>query len=204
MLKDALKKLIPYRIILYRRALIPLWRKAIKKNMRRRTLIPILHLHLADHCNLNCRGCDNLSPLAPETLANLSVIERDCRRISRLAGGQVREVQLLGGEPLLHPQVSAVTDIVRKCFPSAPISIITNGLLLSGQKEEFWESCRRNSIRIVVTKYPVKLDYDAIKSRVREQEVAFDYYGSTGSVPKTMQCSPLDLSGKQDPKDSFL
>ncbi|MDR0743153.1 MAG: radical SAM protein [Tannerella sp.] len=172
--------------------------------MRRKKQIPILHIHLADHCNLNCRGCDNFSPLSPEVFAKIDVVERDCARISALSEGNVNEVQLLGGEPLLHPQVTAFNEIARKYFPTTPVKIVTNGILLLKQPDTFWESCRENRIEIMVTKYPVRLDHDKIERHVREQGVAFCFYGNTGSVPKTMQCAPLDVSGKQNPRDSFL
>ena len=195
---------MPRRLILFRRSLIPLLRKITKKNMKRKDLIPILHIHLTDHCNLNCRGCDNFSPLSPDVFADVEVVERDCARISELSNGKVSEIQLLGGEPLLHPQVTTFNDIVRKYFPATPVIMVTNGLLLLKQKEDFWASCRKNNIQIMVTKYPVKLDHEAIEQHVKKQGVSFSFYGSTGSVAKTMLCSPLDLSGKQDPRDSFL
>ncbi|MDR1357309.1 MAG: radical SAM protein [Tannerellaceae bacterium] len=204
MIKNLVKKLIPYKLILFRRSLAPLLKKITKENMRRKALIPILHIHLTDHCNLNCRGCDNLSPLAPETFEDTAVFERDCARISDLCNGRVEEIQLLGGEPLLHPQVAVFMRIARKYFPRVTIRIVTNGILLTKQKEDFWESCRNNNIQIIVTKYPIKFDHDAAEAFVRKQGVAFDYYGSTGSVSKTMQCSPLDIEGKQDPRESFL
>jgi MoaA/NifB/PqqE/SkfB family radical SAM enzyme len=153
---------------------------------------------------LNCRGCDNFSPLAKDVFADITVFERDCARLSELSGGRVREVQLLGGEPLLHPQVTAFIDIARKYFSSVPIKIVSNGVLLLNRKKEFWEHCRKNNIEIVVTKYPIKLDYKTIEQHVRKQGVRFDFYGSSGDVTKSMQCSPLDLSGKQDARDSFL
>jgi MoaA/NifB/PqqE/SkfB family radical SAM enzyme len=199
-----LMKRVFRRLVLCRRSQIPLLRKIMRKNMRRKAQIPILHIHLADHCNLNCRGCDNLSPLAPKTFADTGVVERDCARIAHLSGGRVQEVQLLGGEPLLHPQAAVFAAIARKYFPAAPVKIITNGVLLLRQTDEFWESCRQNRIQIVVTKYPIRLDHDALERHVRRQGVAFEFYGRTRSVPKTMQCSPLDLSGSQDARDSFL
>jgi len=198
------KKLIPRKIILFRRSLIPAFRVITRKNMKRKKLIPILHIHLTDHCNLNCRGCDNFSPLSPEVFADIDVVNSDCARISELSGGKVSEVQLLGGEPLLHPQVSEFMDIARKHFPTSPISIVSNGLLLSKQQASFWESCKKNDIQIVVTKYPVNVDYNSIEQYALEQGVNFRFYGSTGTVPKTMQCAPLDISGKQNPRDSFL
>lgn len=204
MLANSIKRILPRKLILLRRSLIPEFRRITKKNMRRKELIPILHIHLADHCNLNCKGCDNFSPLSPEVFADLAVVEKDCAQIAKLSKGRVNEIQLLGGEPLLHPQVALFPEVVRKYFPTVPIKLITNGMLLTRQKESFWESCRKNNIEIVVTKYPIKLDHDTIEKHVREQRVNFTFYGSTGTVEKTMQCAPLDLEGKQAPRDSFL
>ena len=70
-----IKKLIPYKVVLFRRKLLPIWWKMRKKNLQKKTMIPILHLHLTDHCNLNCRGCDNFSPLAPDTYADINIFE---------------------------------------------------------------------------------------------------------------------------------
>lgn len=204
MIKDFIKKITPRKLILLRRSLQVEVKKMTRENMRRKELIPILHIHLADHCNLNCRGCDNFSSLCAEQYADLAVVEKDCARISELSGGRVNEIQLLGGEPLLHPQAASFADVARKYFPDSPIKLITNGVLLQRQPEELWESLRKNNIEVVVTKYPIKIDHDAMEKHVRAQGVAFSFYGSTNSVEKSMQCSPLDLEGKQDPKDSFL
>ena len=199
-----IKKLVPRKLILFRRSLIPALRVMMKKNMSRKKLIPILHIHLTDHCNLNCKCCDNFSPLSPEVFADIDVVERDCARISELSNGKVEEIQLLGGEPLLHPKVTMFIETARKYFPTVPINLVSNGLLLLKQQDAFWECCKKNDIQIVVTKYPVKLNFDAIEQHAIQKGVRLHYYGSTGSVLKSMMCSPMDLSGKQDPRDSFL
>lgn len=187
-----------------RRSLKPIWRKITRKNKRKKSQIPILHIHLTDHCNLNCKGCDNFSPLSPEVFADISVVEEDCARISELSDGKVGEIQLLGGEPLLHSQVIDFMAIVRKYFPTVPTKMITNGVLLLKQKAEFWEACRRNNIEIVVTKYPVKINHEAIENKAKEEGVKFSFYGSTAEIEKNMQCMPIDLSGTQNACDSFL
>lgn len=196
-------RLIPYRIILFRRKLLVTWRKLTKKNFQRKEMIPILDLHLADHCNLNCRGCDNFSPLAKETYADPKVFEKDCARMAELTQGRIREIQLLGGEPLLHPQIIRLLEIVRKYFPSNTVSIVTNGILLQKQTDEFWTSCRENKIQLIVTKYPISVDYQKIEQLAIKQGIVFSFYGNTESVDKSMQCLPLDLEGKQDAYDSF-
>ena len=36
-----------------------------------------LEVHLADHCNLNCRSCDHYSPLSKECFPNFEKVEKD-------------------------------------------------------------------------------------------------------------------------------
>jgi hypothetical protein len=201
---NVLLKFTPYCIILFRRRLCMLKRKITKENLRRKEMIPILNLHLVDHCNLNCRGCDNFSPLSPEVYADIHSFEKDCARMARLTNGRVKEIQLLGGEPLLHPHIILLLDIVRNYFPTNVINIVTNGILLQKQPDEFWATCRKNTVRIIVTKYPIEIDYQRIEILVKAQEITFSYYGNTESVYKTMQCLPLDIEGKQDAVNSFL
>lgn len=199
-----IKKLIPYKLILLRRELLPVWRKIMRKNLKPKKEIPILHLHLTDHCNLNCKGCDNFSPLSPEVFTDIIVFENDCKKMAELSKGKAKEIQLLGGEPLLHPHITSFMAIARKYFPSNTINIISNGTLLKKQKEDFWQSCRTNNINIVVTKYPINIDFKSIEQLVKSHGVSFSFYGNTETVDKTMQCIPLDIEGKQDPRDSFL
>lgn len=205
-ISNNIKRLVPYKLVLLRRELLPLLAKWTRKNMKRKNFIPILHFHLVDHCNLNCRGCDNFSPLAPETYTELSVFEADCSRMSQLMGhkNRIKEIQLLGGEPLLHPQVKEFMNIARKYFPLTPINIVSNGLLLQKQDKDFWECCRRNNVHIVVTKYPVRFDYNHVAEYAKSQGATFSFYGNTEIVEKTMICIPLDVTGRQDGKDSFL
>ena len=199
-----IKKLVPRPLIMMRREMLPEWRKITKKNMQQKKMIPILHLHLADHCNLDCRGCDNFSPLAPEVFADIDVFEKDCAKMAELSQGKIEEIQLLGGEPLLHSKINTFMEIVRRHFPTNKISIVSNGILLQTKKDDFWETCRNYKIEIIVTKYPIQLDFDKIKQKAQAQHVTFSFYGNTETVEKTMECLPLDLEGKQDPKDSFL
>ena len=199
-----IKKIIPHKLVLFYRSLKPFFRRITRKNMQRKTLIPILHIHLTDHCNLNCCGCDNFSPLSPEVFADIAVFERDCARIFQLSNGRVQEIQLLGGEPLLHPQAIDFMRIARKYFPSVTIRMVSNGILLLKQSAEFWKTCQQSDIEIIVTKYPIKINYEEMRQFAEKQGVKFDFYGSTADVGKNMQCMPLDLAGKQNARGSFL
>jgi MoaA/NifB/PqqE/SkfB family radical SAM enzyme len=164
-----------------------------------------LCIHLTDHCNLNCRGCDNFSPIAAERNVDVSVFERDIARISELTGGALADLQLLGGEPLLHPELTRLINTARKYIKSGPIRIVTNGILLLKQPDEFWNCCRENAIQITVTKYPINIAHDKIENLAKKFNVEFAYYGGGGGkYLKKMYCDPLDLEGRQNARLNFI
>jgi hypothetical protein len=101
----------------------------------------------------------------------------------------------MGGEPLLHPRLCEILDISRKYFKEGSIELVSNGILLLKQTPEFWENCNKNNIKIAVTQYPIKLNYDAIEAAAEKYGVQFRYY-FIGN--KTMHKKPLDIDGKQN------
>lgn len=161
-------------------------------------------MSIVDHCNLRCKGCDHFAAIAQKRFVSFDDVSRDAARMSELFGTDVEEMRVLGGEPLLHPQLEQILVEVRKCFPETKISLTTNGILLPRQDETFWTACRENRITIVNTKYPINLDHAGIEEFARAHGVAFEYYGHTGEMTKTSFKIPLDLSGGQDPRQSFM
>ena len=159
---------------------------------------------IAEHCNLNCRGCDHFSPLAEPELADLEETSRDFARLAELFENRINEIHLLGGEPLLHPQLTDFFEAARKYFPNAVIDMTTNGIDLLKKEDSFWESCKKNRIIIRPTKYPISLDYDAIEQKAAQFGVDYRYFGNTGTIVKTLNCFPLDLEGTQNGGRNFL
>lgn len=159
---------------------------------------------LAEHCNLNCKGCDHFSPLAEPEFADVEETAKDFARIGELFHTHVSEVHLLGGEPLLHPELLPILRAARKSFPTAVIDITTNALKLLEQPEAFWLACRDNRIVIRPTKYPIPLDFTEIERRAAQYSVDYRYIGSTGSVTKTSNRYVLDPEGRQDGNRNFI
>jgi sulfatase maturation enzyme AslB (radical SAM superfamily) len=75
---------------------------------------------LADHCNLNCAGCGNYSPLADERFYDVDAFRNECGRICDLTGGKIASLGFSGGEPLLHPRITDFFDIARSFFAQNP------------------------------------------------------------------------------------
>jgi len=108
---------------------------------------------------------------------------------------------MLGGEPLLNPQITRLFEIARKYFPGTPISVLTNGTLLQRQETEFWESCKVNNIKITITKYPVKLEVEKIKETAQSYGVKLEILYENDE--RRFWRRPIDLEGRQDIKSSF-
>lgn len=157
---------------------------------------------LTAHCNLNCRCCSQFSCIAEEEYMDIEEMERDFQRLSSLFQGEVRYLYLIGGEPLLHPQINECICIARRYFPTGKVAVFTNGMLLLRMGDRFWSNCRENCITIIVTKYPIGLDYRSIIKKAESENVAFEFFGSSQDY-KYMTNLGLSLTGKQDITESF-
>ncbi|MBD5503046.1 MAG: radical SAM protein [Lachnospiraceae bacterium] len=176
------------------------------KNMENRKLSPQKYLRfevtLAEHCNLNCKYCSHFSPIAEPEFLDLAQHEKDMERLSYLLGGKSDKIYLIGGEPLLYKEIIECMKIVRTNFLKSRIIILSNGLLINSMKEDFWQACRDNEIEINITRYPVKVDYEKIMQKIEKEGITSDY-GRESNVSCLFDKLRLDLTGAQDPYESF-
>lgn len=180
--------------------------RRFERGIRRQTPQPKLNyliLNILDHCNLRCRGCDHFACIAEERFVSVEGIKEDVVRMSELLHGAVTHISVMGGEPLLHPDLQEILTATRAAFPNTDIVVHTNGLLLLKMGEDFWKCCREKNIGIINTKYPINLDYGEIQKKAAEYSVRFEFRGNTGTVEKTSFKNPLDLTGQQNPTLSF-
>ncbi|MDE5635367.1 MAG: radical SAM protein [Muribaculaceae bacterium] len=150
--------------------------KAIQAVVHRYSEPLRLELSLVDHCNLNCKGCTHYCPIAPEHYMPLDGLERDLAHLAGVDNAMFRHIYLLGGEPLLHPEINRAMELSRCYFPAAGIRLLTNGLLVMRMPQEFWDTCRATGTVISVTIYPVKTDYRAIEAECLRQGVEYEIF----------------------------
>ena len=123
-----------------RRAVKPWYQLARLKNLLGGPYLPRLECHITDHCNLNCAGCSHFSNLAPEVYKNAGEFERE---LSCLSGKlRIGTLRLLGGEPLLHPELPELLRIARTQFPHSRIEVCTNCTLLEKAGDPFWDAMK--------------------------------------------------------------
>ena len=44
-------------------------------------ILPVLEVHLTDHCNLNCKGCSHFSNISDEFFLDKNDFERDLKEL---------------------------------------------------------------------------------------------------------------------------
>jgi len=160
-------------------------------------------VNINKHCNLKCCGCDHFAPLADEDFYDINEYKSDIERLSYIFDGAAGTILLLGGEPLLNPQINQYASIARKNFPEAKIAIITNGILLESMEEKFWKNCCACDISIAITKYPIKINYDKIEKIGQEFGVKIEYMELGDQESRLLWKYPLDINGNQDAIRSF-
>ena len=93
-----------------------------------RVAVESVELHIVEHCNLRCAQCCNVSPYLPERSMSVAEVRATCERLREVVKPDV--LKIMGGEPLLHPEVGGVLRAVRESGVAPRIRLFTNGLLL--------------------------------------------------------------------------
>jgi MoaA/NifB/PqqE/SkfB family radical SAM enzyme len=158
-----------------------------------------LDVHLTDHCNLNCRSCEHYSSISKPVFTDLSTFEADLTRLAGLFEG-IDQVYLLGGEPLLHPQVEEFVRVARKHLPGTRICLMTNGVLVPKMGDSFWGALHETETILLCDQYPGVADVEAITALGAEHGVVVEFVQATEQFFR----APIDLSGTCDPQESFV
>ncbi len=173
--------------------------------LRKRVKIPrrklYFQVHITEHCNLNCRGCYHFSPLAEQELLSIEEYTKDIKRLSELFYGEMEQILLLGGEPLLHPQIAEFISVTRSYFSAGTIKILSNGILLPKMEKAFWNACVDSRAELWLTKYPISINYNEIEQIAERHGVKIHYFNV--EPVRTLGHQPLDISGKRNYKDNF-
>ena len=94
-------------------------------------------LPIIDRCNLACECCSHYAPLAKDASpvdltdlsASLDLFREKCQ-------SAVNQVNILGGEPLLHDDLPAIVQLVHDNFPFARRFVVSNMLMFERRKTE--------------------------------------------------------------------
>ena len=132
-----------------------------------------LEVHVAHHCNLKCKGCGHMSNIVPVEFPDFEQYKKDLYQLRKFFWG-VKRFRLLGGEPLLNPQLSEYIIETRKVFPDADIRVVTNGLLIPTLGKDVLQTMKRESVEFDISCYhPTARIKEQIELRCIEHEVRY-------------------------------
>lgn len=124
-----------------------------------------LELPVTDHCNLTCRDCNHSSPALARWFADPDQVASDFSILAKVYRPQ--RVKILGGEPLLHKQLSAVIRAARGSQIATSYYLTTNGTLLDRMDPEIWSLIDE----VEVSHYPGTLS-ESLLARARKSAQA--------------------------------
>src|SRR3954453_7179484 len=158
-------------------------------SMRQKVRLFGVEYNLTEHCNLSCYHCDHASPLMARKFASLADYERDIHAMSEAV--HVQEFRLVGGEPLLHPQLLEFIRIARDAGIGDAIKIYTNGMLLHTMPDEFWAQ----TDVLWVSTYPGvrrRMSDEAIAAKCAEHGVLLDLRAVITEFNRTCINNPVE------------
>lgn len=158
--------------------------------------IRYVEYHICDYCNLNCKGCAHFSPISPKKMAVYDNIEKDLKRMKEVVS-HIEVIRILGGEPLLNPEVDRYMMITRMLYKYSEIRLVTNGLLLLRQPDRVIKAIVENNINVDISLYPPLYgEIDRIVCFLKERKI--DYRIIMGD--NDCFFSSLNLSSKDNYK----
>ncbi|MCR5595683.1 MAG: radical SAM protein [Lachnospiraceae bacterium] len=113
-----------------------------------------IEYHISFHCNLKCAGCTHFSNIIDEE--RFGDYEKFCNDLIRLQEffWGISKIRLMGGEPLLNPELPKFIYAARSAFPDADIRVVSNGLMLRDHHTEILEAMRNTATFFDVSMYP--------------------------------------------------
>ncbi len=113
-----------------------------------------LDIHVANHCNMNCEACSHFSPLAKDHwMISADRFENNVAQLHTKIKN-ICSISMLGGEPLLNPDLPILLEIIRRYYPYANIMLATNAILLESMAGNLIDSIKKNRITVSISLYP--------------------------------------------------
>ena len=148
--------------------------ECIKMDTIDENTLPYVEMHVVDYCNLNCKGCTHFSALYNKKFPKFENRIRDVERVNKIFSN-IFIFCLLGGEPLLNPELDRYLDNIRVLLPNTELRLTTNGLLIPSLEEKILLSIARNNVTVVISEYqPTHEIIHRIEKRLNEYKIDYN------------------------------
>lgn len=130
-----------------------------------------LEICINDFCNMNCKGCSHFANLAPKEFEDFEQMKSDIMRLRQIFS-HIDKIRIMGGEPLLNPDLAKYIIMIKQNFPYTDLRIVTNGILLKRVSKDLLKCIRENDVMIDISVYPPLINkMDSIIKKLKEENI---------------------------------
>lgn len=158
-----------------------------------------LEIHVADHCNLNCKNCSMFCGLVKKPKYSDYMQTQNSLYILKGIFNHIKQIRVIGGEPLLNRELDKYLYMIRNIYPNSNIKVITNGILVTAMKDNLITAFKETASKLIVTSYlPLIKRIDKINDFLKEKGINYEISEVVTDFQKI-----YDYTGKQDKYLSF-
>lgn len=130
-----------------------------------------LEICINDFCNMNCKGCSHFANLAPKEFEDFEQVKSDIIRLRQIFS-HIDKIRIMGGEPLLNPDLAKYIVMIKQNYPYTDLRIVTNGILLKNISKDLLKCIRENEVMIDISVYPPLINkMDSIIKKLNEENI---------------------------------
>ena len=115
-----------------------------------RLQIPSVEFPLAHGCNLKCEFCSNMSPFRAGVLSKDMLLDSFKKWSQKISPGCV---VLIGGEPLLHPDIAEIVTAIHHYWSQSRYMIATNGVLLPRVSDDVLRVFAKYNVHVKISQH---------------------------------------------------
>lgn len=118
-----------------------------------RTELETMEIHAAEHCNLNCKNCSMFCGLVEtRDFPCYQEFEEGIKQLKNFFP-HIKKFRIIGGEPLLNPELDKYIRLIRNVYPYTDIRLISNGILVTKMSDQLIQTIIDNDVTFIVTQY---------------------------------------------------
>lgn len=149
-------------------------RNAISLAENGKVAIPYLEIDVVIGCNLKCEQCSHLSPFRKGLVPADELLQWFRSWSEKI---EPAELDLLGGEPLLHPELPRILRESVKIWDQTEIKLITNGFMFAKVAPEVFRALEETQIQVVISDHcsseADKMKFEEAISKLRNTSVRY-------------------------------
>ena len=125
-------------------------KRSLRIDVDGRVRLRHLEIDLCKGCNLRCKQCTHLSPYRSGYIPATRLAEWFTHWSRKIIP---EEVYLLGGEPLLHPELDRVILDSKQIWNRSSLRIVSNGILFSKVSDKVLDAIRTTRIQVILSRH---------------------------------------------------